>query len=45
VREAGVETLEAVPGLSRRDAETIRRFFETAPATAATTLPEDDGVA
>ncbi len=42
VREAGVETLEAVPGLSRRDAEAVRRFFDAAPPASATT-PRDDG--
>jgi excinuclease ABC subunit C len=34
VREASLETLAAVPGLSLRDAETIRSFFE-ALATSA----------
>ena len=45
VREAGVETLEAVPGLSRRDAETVRRFFEAVPATAVATPSDDEGAA
>jgi excinuclease ABC subunit C len=43
VREAGVETLEAVPGLSRRDAETVRRFFEAAPSAPVATPPDDEG--
>jgi len=30
VREAGSEALAAVPGISARDAETIRRFFDAA---------------
>lgn len=34
VREASVEALAAVPGVSPRDAETIRRFFASAAAEA-----------
>jgi excinuclease ABC subunit C len=34
VREAPLETLAAVPGLSQRDAETIRRFFDELAAGA-----------
>ena len=35
VREAPVETLAAVPGLSRRDAEAIRNFFDALGAPAS----------
>ena len=43
VRDAAVETLEAVPGLSRRDAETVRRFFEAPAVTAVAVPPDDEG--
>jgi excinuclease ABC subunit C len=40
VREASVEELAAVPGISARDAESIRRFFEALSAPeAAPELP------
>jgi len=35
VREASLEALAAVPGLSARDAQTVRRFFDAAIAPAA----------
>jgi excinuclease ABC subunit C len=42
VREAPVEAIAAVPGLSRRDAEAIRRFFDAfAPEPAAETAPAE----
>jgi hypothetical protein len=34
VREASLEALAAVPGLSRRDAEAIRSFFDAVQAGA-----------
>jgi excinuclease ABC subunit C len=43
VRAASVEALEAVPGISRRDASLIRRFFDalTAPEVAPELPPEE----
>jgi excinuclease ABC subunit C len=35
IREASVEQLQALPGISQRDAETLRRFFDAAAADAA----------
>jgi excinuclease ABC subunit C len=37
VREASLEALAAVPGLSARDAQTVRRFFDAAVEPAAET--------
>jgi excinuclease ABC subunit C len=43
VRQAGVEALAAVPGVSARDAETIRRFFDALDAPVpAPELPAGD---
>ena len=46
VREASVEALAAVPGLSARDAETVRRFFDVAspPAGDAEASPPEGAV-
>ncbi len=43
VRNATVEALEAVPGISTRDADSIRRFFDalTAPEAAPELPPEE----
>jgi excinuclease ABC subunit C len=43
VRNATVEVLEAVPGINRRDATSIRRFFDvlTAPEAAPELPPEE----
>ncbi|MCB9726170.1 MAG: excinuclease ABC subunit UvrC [Spirochaetaceae bacterium] len=43
VRAASVEQLAAVPGLSQRDAESIRRFFDALAAEAGPEAPGGDG--
>jgi excinuclease ABC subunit C len=42
VRQASLEELAAVPGLSARDAEAIRRFFDTLTALEPEPEPETD---
>jgi len=45
VRRADEETLAAVPGVSARDAATLRRFFDEAERAAAAPTPEPEGEA
>jgi excinuclease ABC subunit C len=43
VRNASIEQLEAVPGVSNRDAASIRRFFDALAAPeVASELPPDE---